>query len=79
MKITAVLFATIMHYHPQGKGNEPFTVELPDGSTVGDLIEHLGIKEGEAKQVFIGHRSRSFDHPLEDGDRVAIFPPVAGG
>ncbi len=79
MKVTVTLYATLTKYHPEGKRNEAFSVELPEGSRVKDLLDHLGIKEGEAKQVFIRHKSRPEDFPLEDGERVAIFPPVAGG
>ncbi len=79
MKLTVTLYATLGKYHPEGRGNEPFNVELPEGARVKDLLDHLDIKEGEAKQVFIKHKSRPEDFPLEDGERVAIFPPVAGG
>ncbi len=79
MKITVTLYATLTKYHPEGKRSEPFSVELSEGARVKDLLDHLGIKEGEAKQVFIKHRSRPEDFPLEEGERVAIFPPVAGG
>jgi len=79
MQVTVTLYATLIRYHPEDKRNEPFTVELPEGATVKDLIEKVGIKEGEAKQVFIENRSRPEDHVLKKGDKVAIFPPVGGG
>lgn len=79
MEITVVLYATLIRYHPQGEGNKSFTVQLPDGAMVKDLVKHLGIREGEAKQVFIKHKSILYDYVLQDGERVAIFPPVAGG
>ncbi len=79
MEVTVVLYATLTGYHPEEKGSEPFKVELPEASTVKDLFGQIGIKEGEAKQVFIKHKSRPFDYELEEGDHVAIFPAVAGG
>ena len=79
MQVTVTLYATLIRYHPEDKRNEPFTVELPEGATVKDLLDKLGIKEDEAKKVFIRHKSRPDDHPLEDGDKVAVFPPVGGG
>lgn len=79
MKVTVTLYATLRRYHPEEKGSEPFSVELPEGSRVKDLLDHLGLKKGEAKQVFIRHKSRPGDYTLEEGERVAIFPPVAGG
>ncbi len=79
MQVTVTLYATLIRYHPEDKRNESFAVELPEGATVKDLLDKVGIKENEAKQVFIRHRSRPDDHPLEEGDKVAIFPPVGGG
>jgi len=79
MEVTVVLYATLIRKNPEGTRNKPFAVELPEGATVKDLVEHLGIKENEAKQVFIKHKSRPEDFVLEDGDKVAIFPPVGGG
>jgi len=79
MELTVTLYATLTRYHPEGKKNETFSLELPEGSTIKDLLDELGIKENEAKKVFIRHISRPEDHPLEDGEKVAIFPPVGGG
>ena len=76
--VTVVLFATLGRYNPTGKGSQPFPVTMPSGSTVGSLLEKLEVK-GEAKKIFIDHRSRENDFPLQDGRRVAIFPPIAGG
>lgn len=79
MEITVVLYATLGRYHPQLKGVEPFKVQLPEGATVQHLLEHLGIAKGEVKQVVIGHRSCTEGCFLQEGQRVAIFPPIAGG
>lgn len=79
MEVTVTLYATLIRYHPEGKRNEPFTVQLPEGATVKDLIKEVSIKKGEAKLVFIKHKNRPDDFVLEDGQKVAIFPPVGGG
>jgi len=57
MKIEVVLYATLTRYHPEEKGNKPFSVELPEGATVMELIEKVGIQEGEAKQVLSGTKA----------------------
>ncbi|MGM0652943.1 MAG: MoaD/ThiS family protein [Bacillota bacterium] len=79
MEVSVVLYATLTRYHPGDKGNNPFTVEMPEGATVKDLLKEIGIKESETKQVFINHKTRPDDFVLEDGQKVAIFPPVGGG
>ena len=44
-----------------------------------DLLARLGVPEGEVKTAFVNNRCRDEDYQLRDGDRVAFFPPVAGG
>ncbi len=79
MEVTVALYATLIRYNPEGSGNQPFKVHLTEGATVKDLLNHLGIGEGEAKQYFIRHKSQPVDYQLEEGERVAIFPAIAGG
>ncbi|MFO8192722.1 MAG: MoaD/ThiS family protein [Bacillota bacterium] len=79
MKVTVRLYATLAGYNPEGTGNQPFTVDLPEGSAVNDLVNHLGVEVGAVKHVFIGHKRRSFDYRLSDGEEVALFPAIAGG
>jgi len=79
MEVKVRLYATLSGYNPEGQGNKPFKVKVPEGSTVDDLLEKLGVEKGKVKQVFIRHKARSLDYYLEEGEQVAIFPPVAGG
>ncbi len=61
------------------------TVSLPDGLRVRDLKSLLGGKHPQLIKAFnsaIFAVNREFavdDHPLKEGDEVAIFPPVSGG
>ncbi len=61
------------------------TVSLPDGLRIEDLKSLLGRKHPELikafnSAIFAVNREFAFDdHPLMDGDEVAIFPPVSGG
>jgi molybdopterin synthase sulfur carrier subunit len=52
---------------------------LPDGATVGGLIQQIGLPESEVKVVFVNALFREPAHVLADGDEVGIFPPVGGG
>ena len=80
MRVEARLYATLRKYHPEGKVGEALLCDLAKGTTVQKLLENeLGVPPGEVKIVFVNRLSRSFDHVLADGDRVGIFPPVAGG
>jgi sulfur carrier protein ThiS len=54
-------------------------MEVEDGLTLGGLLDKLGIPDSEPKILFVNgiHAQRS--QTLKDGDRVSVFPPVAGG
>jgi len=79
MTVDIALFAYLSEYQPDGEGGRrPRAFELPEGTTVADLIAQLGLPD-EPRIVFIGGRHAPEDTVLSDGDRLAIFPPVAGG
>ena len=80
MTVTVKLFATLREYTPEGVSPRGFPVVLPEGTTVGDLVRHLGLPEAKWKVAFINSViCRDLDKQLEDGDVVAFFPPIAGG
>lgn len=57
-------------------------VELPAGSTVGDLLATLasgGLSLPDGGRVAVNREYASEERSLEDGDEVALIPPVAGG
>jgi len=75
------LFATLRRLAgPPGLGiGQPFPVELPDGATLADLIDHLSLPPEEVKLLFVNGLIRTPEHVLADGDELGIFPPVGGG
>jgi len=73
------LFATLRQYRPGLGIGEAFPVELPERATLADLIQALGLPQGEVKVVFVNALFREPEHVLGDGDEVGIFPPVGGG
>ena len=77
--VHARLFATLRRHYPHLGSGEPMEVELPDGATVGQLVDHLRLPAGQVKVVFVNSITREKNHPLADGDEVGIFPPVGGG
>lgn len=79
MKVKVRLYATLSHYNPEGNGNNLFEVVLNADSTVSDLLDQLEVPKGEVKQVFVRYKARQLDYQLQDGEQVAVFPPVAGG
>jgi molybdopterin synthase sulfur carrier subunit len=73
------LFATLRRFRPGLELGEAFPVELPDGATVGGLVQELGLPEDEVRIIFVNALFRDKEHVLVDGDEVGIFPPVGGG
>ncbi|MBM4430762.1 MAG: hypothetical protein FJ026_10520, partial [Chloroflexi bacterium] len=50
------LYATLRRYRPEVKLGESLPMELPEGSTVGQLIARLGIPTRVVKNIFVNHR-----------------------
>ncbi|MEG6616849.1 MoaD/ThiS family protein [Peptococcaceae bacterium 1198_IL3148] len=58
---------------------KPLAVELPDGANVKELLAKLNIPEVEVFSILANGIHRHLEDVLNDGDRVALFPPVGGG
>ena len=79
MRVQIKLFATLCRYFGNAAPGIPFEIEVPNDSTVADLVNRLKLPRKEVKVFFVNGRSRPIDWPLEPGDEVGIFPLVAGG
>jgi sulfur carrier protein len=74
MKITVKLFASLR--------KDRFAVaelECDPGQNVRDVLVSLDIVESDAAILFINSRHAEPTSILNDGDALAIFPPVGGG
>jgi sulfur-carrier protein len=74
MHITVKLFATLRQ--------ERFdidTLDLPRGTTVGDIVKKLGISDKEVTLIFVNGVHAELITEVRDRDTVALFPPVGGG
>ena len=74
MIVEVKLFATFR----EGRFDEG-EMELPEGSSLGDLLEHLKIPEKEARILIVNGTACSSGHKLAEHDVVSIFPAIAGG
>ena len=57
----------------------PQVLKLRAKTSVRDVIKRLAIVQEEIHLVFVNGRAASLDSMLQDGDRLAIFPPIGGG
>lgn len=54
-------------------------LDVPDGSTVGDLFGLLGVPQELKKVVIVNGHHQTEEHVLAPGDLVVFFPPLEGG
>jgi sulfur carrier protein ThiS len=74
MDITVKSFATLKQYQPE---NGAF--QAPEGATVADVMQALGVPDNEVHIVFVNGRHAAKDAVLSPGDQVGLFPAVGGG
>lgn len=77
--IEVALFATLRRYRPNRDHSDAFWLDAPEGTTIDELLEMLGIPATEMKQTFVNSLRQEGEYVLQDKDRIAIFPPIAGG
>jgi molybdopterin converting factor small subunit len=66
--------------YPQGvHSGSPLELNLPEGSNLATLVDHLALPEGQVKLTVVNGRLRELDYRLQPEDEVGIFPPIAGG
>lgn len=81
MTITIQIFAALA----EALKTEEMTMELPAGATVGDVLdriadEHLHFTSWRDRTaIAVNHDYVDAGHVLNDGDELALIPPVSGG
>jgi molybdopterin converting factor small subunit len=79
MKITVKLYATLSRYNQGKRAGTPLEMELPEESTLQNLIGQLKIPLEETRITFVNGIIQEPEYRLNDGDEVGIFPPIGGG
>lgn len=79
MRVEVNLYATLARYVPDSARQGHRTMELREGTTVGELMSQLRIPAEDAKLIFLDGIHADADAELKEGSRVGIFPPVGGG
>jgi molybdopterin synthase sulfur carrier subunit len=74
MNVKVKLFASLRAFGPDEQ-----VVELPDGTTIEDVVQILRIPGTIRLLRIVNGEHRPADHVLTDGDDLALFPPIAGG
>jgi len=80
MQLSVRLFASVR----EAVGEQSISVDLPEGATVSLLTQELHarfpqIRDLPPAMVSVNYEYVGGEHPLHEGDQVAIIPPVSGG
>ena len=79
IEVDVRLYATLRRYSPNVGRGEALKLSLREGATLQQLYTRLSIPMIKVKIVLVNGRSQNHGYSLSEGDRVAIFPAVAGG
>jgi molybdopterin converting factor small subunit len=80
MKIQLNLFASLSRFLPEGpKTGFSVFMDISEGTTVKSLMNTLKLPEELPKIIFLNGIHAAETAVLKEGDRLGIFPPLAGG
>lgn len=79
MKVNIRVFATLRRYLPELGIGEPLTLEIPEGTTLDEIREQVGLPEEEVQVYMRNNRQARPEDTAEAGDRITFIPAVAGG
>jgi molybdopterin converting factor small subunit len=78
MDVDVALFASLSDFHTKPGEGRTRTYELEPGTTISEVIAMLDLPD-QARVIFLNGRHADEATALDEGQRLAIFPPVAGG
>lgn len=82
MNVEVRLYGALRRYRPDdapGAPHLPFAALLPSVATVDTLRQRLNIPDGLISAAAVNDEAVETTFSLNDGDRVSLFPPSAGG
>jgi molybdopterin converting factor small subunit len=79
VRVEVRLFATLARYLPQPSQTDSTSLDIADGSTVGDVAAALGIPADLSRITLVNDTEADDSRRLHSGDVVTLFPPLAGG
>ena len=83
MRITFKLYATLSDYLPAGQRHNAVELDIEPATTIGDLIERFNLPKKLVHLVLVNGvyvpPAERLTRTLQEGDALAIWPPIAGG
>lgn len=80
MKVFVKLLASYRKLLPPEANGNKFDVEIPEGTTIADLMSRYGVPLSEDSVFLVnGLTPEGLDQELQDGDNLTAFSAMAGG
>jgi molybdopterin converting factor small subunit len=79
MKIELNLYASYGERLPENATGSSCRMDLDEGTTIRALLDRVKLTDEDPKIIFRNGVHAKMEDTLHEGDRVAVFPPVAGG
>jgi sulfur carrier protein ThiS len=79
MTVTVVCFGAMRDYLPAGSAGNRAEVELPEGASVGDLVDALAAPRRLVVAVLVDGAQAPLEEGLRSGAEVTLMPPFTGG
>ena len=79
MQISVKLLATLRKYRPEMPRAKALSLDVAAGTTVHEVVRQLGIPDSVPLVAMVNNGVCKLDRVLVEGDKLALFPPVAGG
>ena len=79
LKVEVRVFATLRRYLPELGIGEALSIMVEPGTTLDDLRERLGLPKEAVKVIMRNNRQAFPEDTINNGDRIAYIPAVAGG
>ena len=79
MKIELRLFASLSRYLPERQTGNLCAMEIPEGTSIKELLQCLAIPAAIRKIIIVNGVHAGDNQTHAEGDRIGVFPPVAGG
>jgi len=73
------LYASLQKYFPNLKNTEAMLVTLENNASLGSLLNKLKIPREEINMIIVNGKHEKENYPLNNGDRIGLFPLIAGG
>jgi sulfur carrier protein ThiS len=79
VKVYIKLIATYREHLPPGTSDNITTVDVPDGSTVAEILTPFGIPLDDSSVIVLNGLTVDLNTPASEGDTISAFSAIAGG